>query len=380
MLFSLPVLMYHSISNHKHRLCTPPAVFAEHCRVLAEAGWRGISLAEAEDYFLKRRRLPDKTCLFTFDDGYLDNYVYAEPLLRRHGHHGVIFPVISLIKRDETLRPNLEALEKDPAVSNPLAHLDARPSTLRNGRRVAKIDFCTWGELKHMRQRGNLSPAPHSMHHSRVVRSLLIKGLYFPRLAGGFFGGPPFPVPFGFPRFDLGHALADRAWIIDPKVFDLVREMVPQEEPKAVAFLQKPENRRAVLAAVSALPRLGELESEADFLQRVETELTQCREVFEREFGFTPISFCWPWGDFNPVAVRVAQDLGFRVFFATGRGPNLYGQPEAVRRIGVRRESGRELLRKLRLATFFLHEKAYAVVARLFDHKAQFRSKRNENF
>jgi peptidoglycan/xylan/chitin deacetylase (PgdA/CDA1 family) len=380
MLFSLPVLMYHSISNHRHRLCTPPELFEEHCRVLAKGGWRGVHLAEAEDYFLKRRRLPGKCCLFTFDDGYLDNFVYAEPLLRRHGHHGVIFPVISLLRRAADLRPNLEDLEKDPSVKDPLTHLGAQTSSMRNGRRVANIDFCTWRELKHMRAKGNLFPAPHSMHHARVVRSTLIKGLYFPRIAGGFFGGPPFPVPFGFPRFDLGHALADRAWIIDPAVFDLVRSIVPQKEPEAVKFLQKPENRRAVLTAVSALPRLGVLESEADFLGRVEKEFVQCRQIFEQEFGFTPISFCWPWGDFNPLSRQVARDVGFRVFFATGRGPNRFGEADAVRRIAVRRENGRELLQKLRLAACTLHEGAYALVARLFDHKARFRSRRNEEF
>ena len=77
MFHSLPFLMYHSISRFNHRLCVSPELFDDQCRALVRAGWRGVSLAEAEDFFLGKRRLPRKTLLFSFDDGYLDNYANA---------------------------------------------------------------------------------------------------------------------------------------------------------------------------------------------------------------------------------------------------------------------------------------------------------------
>lgn len=45
--------------------------------------------------FLAGKPVPEKS-LITFDDGYLDNYVYAHPVLQRYGMH-IIFLITGLI-------------------------------------------------------------------------------------------------------------------------------------------------------------------------------------------------------------------------------------------------------------------------------------------
>ena len=142
--------MYHSISRFKHYLCVSPEQFDEHCRVISEAGWQGISLEEAEEYFLKKKKLPAKVCLFTFDDGYLDNYVHAEPILRRYGHRGVIFPVLGLVAPKNILRPAADISKKSGELTKLVKSLDKRPTALRNGRPVIQLSFCSWQELKNM--------------------------------------------------------------------------------------------------------------------------------------------------------------------------------------------------------------------------------------
>ena len=94
---SLPVLTWHSVCDAPYTLCFPVALFEEHCRVLAEKGWFGVGLEQAEDFFLHGRELPPRSFLITLDDGYLDNYVYAWPILRKYGHKAVIFPVVERI-------------------------------------------------------------------------------------------------------------------------------------------------------------------------------------------------------------------------------------------------------------------------------------------
>lgn len=354
--FSLPVLMYHSISNYEHRLCVPPELFDDHCRSLAEAGWRGISLAEAEDYFLKKKRLPPKVCLFTFDDGYLDNHVYAEPILRRHGHQGAIFPVVGLIEDNAQPRPNLDQIQERPEAGEELPQLDKRYTTVRAGRPVAGINLCNWSELRGMHEKGSLSAAPHSMRHARVVRSLKIKRLYMPRGRSGFFAVPPYEMPWGFPCFDLGHALADRAYNIAPELFDLIRNMVPQTDKEARAYLEDADKREAVLQAVHSLPVLGVRESETEYRARIAAEFAACRDTFREKMGFSPISFCWPWGSYNNIALQEARKAGFRVFFTTGRRANLYGGAKAVHRITIRRESAEQVLRMVRFASHAILE------------------------
>ena len=187
MFFSLPVLMYHSISRFKSGFCVPPESFDVHCKTLTDAGWRGISLLEAEDYFLKKRRLPRKTCLFTFDDGYLDNYVHAEPILRRYGHQGILFPVAECLNTESVLRPNADDLGATPDRAKELPDLDLRAGVKRAGALVSQTIFCSWREVVHMHHNGVLAAAPHSLRHDRVVRSLEYSNLCRPAGTRVFF-------------------------------------------------------------------------------------------------------------------------------------------------------------------------------------------------
>lgn len=50
-----------------------------------------IDLARLEAFVSEGIRLPKRPLLITFDDGYLDNYTYAYPILRHHQLPGVIF-------------------------------------------------------------------------------------------------------------------------------------------------------------------------------------------------------------------------------------------------------------------------------------------------
>ncbi len=360
MLFSLPVMMYHSISRHRHRLCVAPELFEEHCRVLAENGWRGVSLAEAEDFFLRREKLPPKSCLFTFDDGYLDNYVYAEPLLRRYGHQGVMFAVANCIETGTDLRPTMEDAHK-PEVARELASLDQRPLILRRNKSVSLIKFCNWAEIRRMRERGAMAVAAHSLGHDRVVKELRFTRLATRNIRDGYFGVPPYEQPYGFPMFNLDHALTHRAYAPVPELFDLVTAMVPQDKDESSLFLADEKNRRAVMEAIRALPALAVQESREEYLARIAKDFAECRNTFIRELGVAPQSFCWPWGDYNRAALRAGEEAGFQIFFTTGRGMNLYGRRKAVHRFSVRGGSGLELLEKARKVSLASREFFYSL-------------------
>ncbi|WMW66140.1 polysaccharide deacetylase family protein [Nitratidesulfovibrio liaohensis] len=103
---SLPVLMYHYVSRKKNSIAVHPDTFETHCRAMRRAGWTGIGLAEAEAYLLGEAPLPPRSALITFDDGFLDNYVYAWPILKKYGHKGVIFAVAGKLEQGAP-RPTL---------------------------------------------------------------------------------------------------------------------------------------------------------------------------------------------------------------------------------------------------------------------------------
>ena len=92
------ILRYHSVSSAADgtHLCLDPglAVLPEHfdrqCAYLRRH-YRVISLDEMVDSLQAGRALPPKAVALTFDDGYLDNYTRAFPILRRHGLNATFY-------------------------------------------------------------------------------------------------------------------------------------------------------------------------------------------------------------------------------------------------------------------------------------------------
>jgi peptidoglycan/xylan/chitin deacetylase (PgdA/CDA1 family) len=330
---SLPVLMYHSISPQPSDTNVAPEIFEKHCAALAGAGWRALSLAEAEAYFLEDRLLPFKSCLMTFDDGYWDNWLIAAPLLERYGLRGAIFPVLSLLEKEEGLR----APESAPA---------AKPLIFRMGQRVREERFCSVAELCEMARRGTLTPAPHSLRHERVAVGPKFRGLLRPGRERGWFSMPAYGVVWGMPDFVLGHALTTRAFWPSEELLHLARTTVPQPWEEARNWLAEQRNRAALMKRIRALEArglLGRMESEDEYRARLAEEFAACRKQFAGLFGVSPVSFCWPWGDYNAAALEEARNAGFRVFFSTELGNNSPASALAVKRFKVFEITGSRL-------------------------------------
>jgi peptidoglycan/xylan/chitin deacetylase (PgdA/CDA1 family) len=84
--------MYHYISNppatadvYRVGLSLPPETFSQHLDYLAEQGYTTIHLQDLISYLQRGAPpLPQKPIILTFDDGYLDNYENAFPILQAH--------------------------------------------------------------------------------------------------------------------------------------------------------------------------------------------------------------------------------------------------------------------------------------------------------
>lgn len=88
----LPVLMYHHISPAPGLVTISPATFRAQMAWLAEAGWKALSTGEIEAFY-RGEPLPAKSVAITFDDGYLDNWLHAHPVLAEFGLTAHLFLV-----------------------------------------------------------------------------------------------------------------------------------------------------------------------------------------------------------------------------------------------------------------------------------------------
>lgn len=91
----LTVLNYHrigdeGIDNFKPNISATPQAFAEQMELVSQ-WFNVVSLTDVIAWQRGNRPLPTHAALITFDDGYLDNYSLAFPILRQHGFPAIIF-------------------------------------------------------------------------------------------------------------------------------------------------------------------------------------------------------------------------------------------------------------------------------------------------
>jgi|SRR6476646_1914656 len=99
---SLPILMYHSVSDdpggrNGRPLTVTPAQFAEHMEYLDAEGFSGHSVRELVASLDGRGELGPRPVVLTFDDAYSDFHSEALPVLARHGFSATVYVTTAYI-------------------------------------------------------------------------------------------------------------------------------------------------------------------------------------------------------------------------------------------------------------------------------------------
>lgn len=100
----IPILTYHYIGNNpkpedtaRDALSVPPDKFDNQIGILVKNGYSFISLDTMYAALKGTVSLPPKPVILTFDDGYIDFYLNAFPILRKYNAHAVVFIPTGLI-------------------------------------------------------------------------------------------------------------------------------------------------------------------------------------------------------------------------------------------------------------------------------------------
>lgn len=94
----IPILMYHSVGDEAYsqrhayyRTAVSPATFLLHMEYLHRRGYKTCTLAHALSLFSWSENILGDWVVITFDDGYLDFYSEAFPVLNRFGFTATMF-------------------------------------------------------------------------------------------------------------------------------------------------------------------------------------------------------------------------------------------------------------------------------------------------
>lgn len=101
---SIPVLLYHRVGPETDDLTISTARFEQDMASLAEDGYHTLSLAQVARRLQGHKpQLPDKPLLITFDDGYLDNYANALPILQKYSMKASFYIITGMVGNQDRL-------------------------------------------------------------------------------------------------------------------------------------------------------------------------------------------------------------------------------------------------------------------------------------
>ncbi|MCH7946091.1 MAG: polysaccharide deacetylase family protein, partial [Armatimonadetes bacterium] len=111
-LYAVPVLMYHRVkyltpkeaqSPLLRDLTVSPEEFERQVAYLVEEGFTFLFAREVEQAVREGTRLPEKAVVITLDDGYIDNFEQAYPILKKYGAKATIFMTTVNLTRPDRL-------------------------------------------------------------------------------------------------------------------------------------------------------------------------------------------------------------------------------------------------------------------------------------
>jgi len=95
-----PVLMYHYIEAPTASTTLPglylrPEIFKDQLQEIKKNGYTPIFLADLAASLRDKKKLPSRSIVLTFDDGYEDFYTQAYPLLKEYGFKSTLYVIVN---------------------------------------------------------------------------------------------------------------------------------------------------------------------------------------------------------------------------------------------------------------------------------------------
>lgn len=139
----LPILMYHEVKYKKlGKDVIAPQELESDLAWLKKNGYHSVFMKDLIAYVRGRAGLPEKPIVLTFDDGYLNNYIYAYPLMQKYDMK-MVFSIIGSSTDDFTKFPD--------------SNLD--------------YSHVTWSQLLEMLRSGRVEVQNHTYGLHRITRN-----------------------------------------------------------------------------------------------------------------------------------------------------------------------------------------------------------------
>ena len=323
LLFSLPVIVYHHVNDLGEDITEKE--FEEQMSFISDSGYQSVFIKD----WIAGNIFPDgKKVALTFDDGFLDNWVYAFPILKKYGIKATIF--VSTVRPLEDLekRINLEDVWSGKSSHNDLPQII--PDWEANYNCVLKEtgspDFLTWTEMRVMEKSGIIDIQSHSHFHRDFYISDQIvdfnQNIYH---RGGW--ATDGDIRLGIPLYPRKSAMMARRYFDDKGLRDYLSNYVTNSS------ILNSMNKKKIFTELMNVVKMYKnknpindyFETKNEQFSRIKTELIQSKKLIEENLAKKCTIICWPWGEYSALSLDIAKSIGFRGGVSFVPGLNIYG-------------------------------------------------------
>lgn len=319
-------LMFHSIGQ------TPSAWIRryltcnlEQFEVLVKHISRKYNALSIDEWVEKGEARDRRDVLLTFDDGYLDNWSLALPILEKYKVGGTVFVNPEFVDKEAVeTRPQYRDLAKDWAKVY----------------RANSLGYMNEAELKACDSSGYLAVESHSMSHNFVFTSNKIIDFYDGQAEYDWLFWLLYPtekpnyinedlrsrIPKGFPIFTNDRALR-------------VRKFNPSDALLEFCKVNYTHNGKQNLLKILAdwdSEAKGSFETIQEQRNRYEYELFSSKSYLQDLLGRSVEFLCWPGGGYNDLSMDLAIKAGYKATTYSHKNLVTEGKPriDSIKRGG----------------------------------------------
>lgn len=339
---AVPVIMYHSIGipNKKwqrYQLTFHYKIFEGYLKWMKITGFHSISLQQLHDHIAGGRKLPDNSVVLTFDDGYVDNWVFAYPLLKRYDFKATLFISPEFVDQRNIVRKNLENVYNGEAEIEDLE----------------KLGYLSWKEIEIMEEENIMDIQSHTMTHTWYPKNNTIIDFRHPGDSYIWMTWNDNPekkpylqidneelVNWGEPVYQHGRAIGTRRYFPDEQMKNHLKDYVKE---KGKDFFRSPNWKDELFGVVEKYSyenQLDEkLETEEEYGERIYYELRESKKIIENKLSKVVSFLAWPGGALTAKALKIASEVGYISSTYPSALPiskNSIEDPSTIIRIGPR--------------------------------------------
>lgn len=289
----VPVIVYHSVSAAQawlpwsDQIAVTPRAFERHLAMLRRHGFTIMPNRDFVERRLAGTPMPPKPVVIHLDDGYLDNWVAAAPILARYEAPATIMVSLDFVEPGDALRPTLDDVKSGRVAPEALIW----------------PGYMTWREIIALERAGLIDIEAHGINHARVV------------------SGPETVARLSPENW---RRLAWVQWAATPGNKSGWHRY---ETPPCVPY--GTEVRESMPALAARIWSEDGCESADAYAARVRADLERSAEALEARIGRRPSIFCWPENALTSEAHAMALSLGYRATTG-GRGENRPGEDATI--------------------------------------------------